>query len=521
MGLLNIPLEILDVILDLSLPLGIEGLALSCKALYERATPQIRRHNALKRMWRCTNNQRTRRTDDTLQILYDIYLEPLAAQYIEVLDLWDNRIGNDGHFLLPSQWPHEIPESRGIEPNAPSSINFREDPRAMENLKEFIAESFKIARCEVNMEEVWADIMTAEMHPEEDDYKESPWTVVSLLTLLPNVTTLRLPGWWDGPETEIINAFESLFRAANRSNGQPGSLRKLKTILPFMDIGYEQKTPLQSVQGFMMPSSMRELYLVSAVAVDDGYTGRPFVWSFPELTSSITRMELVACCMDADGISALVSHTPNLAILKYSHQTKYHGCQHDWNPGTFIEAVGNYCGHSITELALTIETLYGSIVNGASSFRSYPHLRKLEIDIEIFCGPPVESGQRLGEDSYLPDGDSPWTRIDIPCIGSMLPESIKEVQINISHDKPDREALNALLKNLREQRAERLHILERVIIRQYNTGTLQDVADRAGATLELQEESVYGPYRRSHFPEWKRKFFDRVKLLLEGIDSPE
>ncbi|CAI6302360.1 unnamed protein product [Periconia digitata] len=517
MGLLDIPVEILDEILDLSLPLGIEGLALSCKAIYQRAAPQIRQHNALRRTWRCTNNSRTRRTDDTLQILYDIFQEPLGADYIEVLDLCDERIPNDGHYLTDRQWGAvEEPQSRSIEPNSRSSINFREIPMAMGNLKTFIEKSFQATAKQVNMDDVWSDIMKTELHPDEDDYKESIWTVVSLLNMLPNITTLRLPSWWEGPQGAVGETLHSIAQAANITGGPPKSLSKLKTILPFAEIGYESKAALQSVYECLTLGTMRELYLVSAVAVDDQYTGQPFKWIHPELTSSITRIEFAASCIDADGLSQLVAHTPHLAIFKYSHQCKWHGCQYDWNAGTFVETLAHHCGNTIIEIALTLEGLHGHIINGTSSFRSFPKLEKLEVDIELFCGPPVESGQRQGQDAYIPPGDNPWAKADIPCIGSMLPDNMREVQINTDYETPDHDALRALLKNLREQRAERLHHLERVIVREYNGKSVQDLVDQAGATLETLGAGSMGPYLKENVPEWRRKFNDRMVRMLQG-----
>lgn len=515
MSLLDLPLEILDVIMDLSLPDGIEGFALSCRAIYERAAPQIRRHNALKHKWRITSNRKGRRIDDTLQIIYDISHEPLAAEYIEVLDLWDDREPNDGHYLTPV--PPGPERRRSINLTGLSLVDFRDTPGAFDTLKGFITRSFQFNECGINMEEVWEDMMKAEIHPELEGYAESTWTVISLLSLLSNVKTLRLPGWWEGPQESAGNALDLLVRAANMVGAKAKPLQKLDTILPYMESGYEEKTALQGVQACMLLGGMKELYLVSAVAVDDGYTGQPFAWRYPGLNSSITRMEFSSCCMDAECISALVEHTPNLAVFKYSHETKWHGCQHDWNPGTFVEALGRHCAHSLKELALTLDSLYGAVINGASSFRALHRLEKLEADLRIFCGPPVESGQRLGEDAHVPEGENVWTTDDIPCIGSMLPENIREVQINTDHERPDRDALIALTKNLAEQRGDRLHQLEKVVIREYGGNSMQDIADKAGATLELLSDEAFRPNEAVEVAEWKRMFNERTRKLLGGF----
>ncbi|KAF2635230.1 hypothetical protein P280DRAFT_198024 [Massarina eburnea CBS 473.64] len=496
MRLIDLPLEMLDNILDLSLPSGLEGLALSCKAMYERATPQIRRHNELRRKWRRTSNHQGQRIDDTLPILYEISREPIVAEYIEELDLWDDRDRYDDEGIIRAEATAE---------------KFRKGSADSAAVREMITKSLRSYDADVDARGFWKDTTKADLSTEDEGFAETPYTVIALLSLLPNIHTLRLPSWWVGTELEARAVLEAMVAAVSGDNRYGRPLSKLKTILPSMHAGYEEKMGLKAFMPLLTLKSLTEVYLVSAVAVDDGYTGMPFQWTAaPGIASSLTHIELVSCCMDADGISGLVAHTPALTVFKYSHETKYHGCQHDWNPGTFAEALAHYCGNTITEVALTIDELYGAIINGASSFRSFPKLEKLEVDIQVFCGPPVESGQRGGDDAFIPDGDTPWSEHDIPCIGSMLPVSIREVQINVDNPEPDEEALHALLKNLKQQRMERLHLLERVIIRQYGGSSALEMATDAGATLESFDRDLD---RRMDMPEWKRKFHDRVRRL--------
>ncbi|KAF1961038.1 hypothetical protein CC80DRAFT_489248 [Byssothecium circinans] len=510
MSLLDLPVEILDTILDLSLPSGLEGLVLSCRAIYERAGSQIRRHNELKRKWRHTTNHQSRRVDNTIQILYEISREPLAAKYIEELDLWDDRWRADGQAELEDDDNTEITEVEA------TPETFRRSQEAMRSIKTLVTNSLQQYDTDVDLADFWEHMMKEELHPENEDFLESSCTVIGLLSLLPNVRTLRLPGWWEGVQEEAGNALNQLVAAANRNGSHDKPLGKLTTILPSMHGGYEEKTSLQDLLPLLTLQSLTEVYLVSTVAVDDGYTGMPFSWpSGAGVASSLKRLELVSCCIDAEGLSGLIAYTPNLTIFKYSHETKHHGCQHDWNPGTFTETLGRHCGSTLIEVALTIDDLHGTIINGASSFLSFPRLEKVEVDVQIFCGPPVESGQRRGPDAFVPEGERPWSQHDIPCIGSMLPDSVREVQINVDHPEPDEEALRALLKNLKTQRAERLHRLERAIVRQYGGSSTMEMVTSAGATMEAFDKDVDAATkrRRMDMPEWKRIFHERVARL--------
>ncbi|KAJ4352014.1 uncharacterized protein N0V89_007360 [Didymosphaeria variabile] len=499
MGFLSLPPEIIDVILDLSLPGGIEGLSLVCKAIYGRAQSQVDRHNALKRQWGRTSNYRTGRLDDTLGLLNAIALNPLVAEYIEVLDLWDER---------------------GLDGEEAELLDFRGDEDAMERVKEFVTSLPFLKEANIDTEEWWNRMMQEETSRTDEDNTEVSCTTITLLGVLPNLKSIRLdPGWQNfSPDAEQyalpLSGLASIVSRASQAEGsRQRPLSKVETILPFMNTGYEEKAALQSIQPFLELESISELYLVSAVAVDDGYTGYPFVWNTPTLAHQLTRIELASCCIDAEGISELLRHTPSLTVFNYSHETKWHGCEHDWNAGAFVEAVARHCGNTITSLGITIDELYGDIVNGVSSLLSFHNLQYLEVDVHIFRGPPLESGQQQGHNAMVPEGDTPWNEDDIPCIGSMMPDNIVEAQINTDFPEPDEKALNSLLKNLRSQRKERLHKLERCIIRQYTAESARVFAERAGATLETFDFEVDDPRARTMMPSWKREFDERVSKL--------
>ncbi|KAH7119590.1 hypothetical protein B0J11DRAFT_64141 [Dendryphion nanum] len=498
MGLLDLPLEVLDEVIALSLPEGIEALAVTCKAVYQRAGSRIHQHNTLKREWRHARITRSPQSN-ALHLLHAIDRTPLVADYIESLTL------------------SEGTDTALIDANAGASIDFRTQEEAMERIKSKVIESGWAERAGVDSHEWWETLKNEDTLNAQDHDAEAPMcTVVALLAQLPNLTTLRLSPAWstfgryvetDQITQNMLAILGVMVEHANAGNEPSRPLAKLTTVLPFMPEGYEERAGLQALQPFMPLESLKQLYAVSCIAVDDGYTGIPFAWRSRGQICSLTRIELAYCCMDAEGISALISRTPYLEVFKYSHQTKWHGCLHDWNPGTFNAALAQHCGQTINELALTIDTLYGDIENGASSFLSFPNLQRLEVDVLIFCGPPVESGQRRGTNGTLPSGQKPWNHEDIPCIGSMLPDNIVEVHINTDYPDPDEHALFALLKNIKPQRAERLKKLDKVIIRQAGADTARKMVEKAEVTLVVfSEEDV----SRDMLPQWKRDFASRV-----------
>ncbi|KAF1849084.1 uncharacterized protein K460DRAFT_84966 [Cucurbitaria berberidis CBS 394.84] len=500
MGLLDLPYEILDLVIDLTLPSGLEGFVLSCKTVYRRSKSQIERHNALKKQWSYTTNANPTRRADTLSIIYKISQEPIIAQYIESLNLWDRRSLVDVRM-------------------SSDTYQFRDDEAAIKDIKSLLysAEYFTKA----DPEEWWQSIVNEDSTDDSED-ADKLYATIALLSLLPNLKTLQLPDrWHEVRNTEaaeaLVPSIESLVSTSNSVGIRSKPLASLETIFPFVEEGYDVRVGLQCLQPFMVLKSIRNLYAVSCVAVNDDWGGIPFEWPSLSPKSPLTRLELACCCMDATALATLLANTPALTTFRYSHQTKWDGLEYDWNAGEFMETLANYCGEQLLDLAITIDELHGDVVNGLSSFMRFPKLQKLEVDVQAFCGPPLESGQRLGRNASIPEGARAWEYIDIPCMGDMLPKSICELHVNTDYPHPSEQALKALFKNIKDRRFDKLLLLQTVVIRQYRSSTAKDTAENLGITLEPFDESAAQPKPRSMMPQWKREF-DR---LVGGIVMTE
>ena len=501
MGLLDLPPEIIDYILNFAGPSGIEGLVLSCKAVYERASTQIESHNSLRRRWRHTSNQGTARRGDTLSVLYEISREPIIAEYIQSLSLWDRR---DNEVLHSSQ---------------EATSNFRNDESLLLPIKALLrdADFFRNA----DLEKWWNEILEEDQTTDLESV-DKLYATVALLALLPNLKTLQLPDRWhevrgDEAAAALVPAVENLISISNdktrKRRWQP--LQSLDTIMPFTEEGYDVRIGLQCLQPFMALNSIRNLYAVSCVAVEDDWGGIPFHWRYAS-KSPLTRLEFASCCMDAQGLDALIAHTPAVTIFKYSHQTKWDGLQYDWNPGEFLATLANRLGHQIRDLAITVDELHGEIITGLSSFHAFSNLIRLEVDVIPFCGPPLESGQRLGRDSFIPRHASAWTHSDIPCLGDMLPRSVREVHLNTDFPLPSEQSLKSLIKNVVDRRKDQLRNLEVCVVRQYQSDTALDIANRHEVVLEVFDMNVENPRSRAMMPLWKREFDQKVGGIVEG-----
>lgn len=503
MRLLDLPPEIIDDIIDNSAPEGLEDFVLTCKAIYVRARTQIKRHNALKRRWRHTANANPVHFGDTLGIIYEISKEPRIAHYIEYLNLWDRR-GEDE-----------------VEWREAGDYDFREDSRALNNIKNYLSEVeyFK----SVDLDSWWSGLLV-EDESDPSDPTDKLLATITLLALLPNLKRLQLPDKWHEVREEeasehLVPTIHSVITFSNSSRWikKNAPLASLDTLFPFVEEGYDVRAGLQCIQGFMSLTSMRNIFAVSCVAVDEYWGGIPFRWpTHWTAPSLLTRLEFVSCCMDATGLAVLFKNTPQLKIFRYSHQTKWDGLEHDWNPGEVLETLANFCQETLTELAITIDELHGEIINGLSSFMRFRKLEVLEVDVQAFCGPPLESGQRLGRNPTIPDGAKAWEYVDIPCMGDMLPEQILELHVNTDFPEPSEQALKALFKNIRDRREDKLLSLKTPNIRQYGSSTAKEIANGHGCALEGFDEGVAIPRPRSMMPLWKRQFDQIVGGIVSG-----
>lgn len=534
MQLLDLPPEILDQIIDWCMPHGFESFVLSCKSVHARSKPLIPLHNDLKKKWTRAENDSPYR-GDTLRFLREIAKQPLVARYISTLLLWDRRLRLNRRKEEVIKEENEYPGSR-----------FRQDSEAMRGIKEVVlswgAKYFDLAG--ISGEEWWREVeqeMKIPENTEADSADDSPFATISLLLCLPNVKELQLsPRWgesrWyvegdrekrEGLRTPLLDA---LTRACHDPKFAEKSLGKLEVIFPFMSAWYEAKAGFGDAEWFILMPSVKEVFLTSCLAVDDGYTGIPFNWHIPDIASNAYRLELAFCCIDTDGISKIVSRMPQLSIFKYGHECKWHGCLFDWNAGTFLEAVAKQVGHNIVELGFACEEI-GAVENGVDDFKhAFPRLRKLDIDVRVLMAPPVSSGQMRGDCGFCPKGMKRWEEGELPCLATILPPTLEELHLNTDFpstgdiSNPHAKALITLLNGFKQEREKYLPNLNNVVVRQFNVATAKSIVEDQGCVFESwnpqndehhrkARSSYYNRQERRRMPLWIREFEDRIEMV--------
>ncbi|KAI0388694.1 hypothetical protein F5Y17DRAFT_185475 [Xylariaceae sp. FL0594] len=85
-SLIDTPVEMVDVIIQHTLPEGFESLALTCKRLHALCTPYIQRHNQLKCEWNFFRYGKSGYYS-AIELILRIAMEPIVIRYIKHADL--------------------------------------------------------------------------------------------------------------------------------------------------------------------------------------------------------------------------------------------------------------------------------------------------------------------------------------------------------------------------------------------------------------------------------------------------
>ncbi|KAL1845541.1 hypothetical protein Daus18300_014504 [Diaporthe australafricana] len=203
--LTTLPTELLEEIIPHSLPEGFEGLALTCRELYNLCTPWIERHNQRCKMFReftynkyPNNGLLSVHNPPAVNLIQDIAHDPVVARYIRHAD------------FTYDTWP---PKARPVQLfYFISLIGLLPDPDLGGPVAALLAESPYLRAAGLDWREYYALIQ----EDLESRSRYSQHAAAFLLTLLPNVTSLKLPCLWQPCEMadKLIHAI--IRRAVNR-----------------------------------------------------------------------------------------------------------------------------------------------------------------------------------------------------------------------------------------------------------------------------------------------------------------
>ena len=228
--LTSLPNEVLCPILEACMPLSFENLMLSCKTVFFTGIRYIPQHNRLKEAYHrfefCKLSEASSDelwgVDSSLDLLVKIQREPLVARYIKYADFF-----LDGSRARRNSQHRGYRTARRPHPAVSRALT--------ESLSRLLQESSLIA-CSNQDVDTWLMQM---LDTRATAYGMCTIAFVFLLTILPNLTSLRFPVWWpaslqylNGANWQILN--DAASAAANnnqpRTFGENVPLSQLKQI---------------------------------------------------------------------------------------------------------------------------------------------------------------------------------------------------------------------------------------------------------------------------------------------------
>jgi hypothetical protein len=415
-------------------PKDFESLALTCKELYTLCTPFIERHNYLRwHFQKFFHDEKAADPSLTIRTAFDLVIkiatEPIVAPYIRNANLKSDRI-----FF-----------TRG-----PPRLLIR-DANCGQILARLLADSPYLKEAGLEWKEYYAEI--------DGDIKArrySQLAAVFLLTLLPNIKTLKLPIPWKPCNTtdKLLKALVSKARHSHLTCNRP-SLARLTRFELDIPLGPHIRFDLDWASPFLALPHMRSFCGRSCVAMDDGHTRIASKDPYPSF-SALETVRFVSCSIDEVSIADFLRRTPRLKTLRYSHSTKGNDGTQDWDLCKFVTAIEGTAGSHLVELSVSIHDLRGSITPGKASMRGFRHLQKLEFPLELaLCNIAANESQVGSSTDHELDSCGSF-------IGDLVPTSVSQLSLISDGTGNHEKALKVMFRHLAAEKDSQLPKLKEI-----------------------------------------------------------
>lgn len=375
--LTSLPTELLDEIILHSLPEGFEGVALTCRKLYNLCTPSIERHNQLRKRFRDFTYLKYPNRDglpsmhnqQAINLIQDIARDPVVARYIRHAD------------FTYDTWP------RRARPRRAMPDQLLPDPDLDEPVVSLFAESPCLREAGLDWREYYALI-------QEDlvgSGRYSQHAAAFLLTLLPNITSLKLPCPWRPCETAdklihvILRGAVDRPSPSSSPSDRPPSLAQITKFEPYSGsgpLGYG--FDLAEAVPFLALPKLRWFRAHRCVARNDASiaiaasedAGRP-------AGAALEVAHFVESSLDDVAIAIFLRRTPNLKELAFSNCVIEGQASQNWDVCSFVAAIEREAGSYLESLKIETDDFGGPLAPGRLSMRGFQRLRRLHLPLEI------------------------------------------------------------------------------------------------------------------------------------------
>ncbi|CAH0056843.1 unnamed protein product [Clonostachys solani] len=467
--LVNLPRELQVMIMQRALPCDFESLILTCKQLHAVALPVLSRHNALRRKYRrfhFTDSYHHREKEDitetVTQLLLDIAADPFIAHHIVHGDFSD-RVCTDG--------------IRQSSENYRGAVLQRLE-KEQDNLKALVQGSLHLAMLGLDTG-VWFDNIVAD----RDQYDEQvDYPLAFLLSLLPNLESLTLPGEWrpasvftqpddwepvDDIQKGVQDLINLLVTRANDTENVMGDqpLRKLHSLHPTKNVDTQFGTNISSIAPFLALDSLREVHHDSGVCdlvehkpkkknngglsvaiLDFQARGR-----YQVLGRNLETAVFEDVVISGEACEPLFRDMHNLKVLDVEYNMKDE-IGYDWEPETFLSGLMSL-GKTLKSLSLTANNLgpdHGRIFypeGDLKGLQPFEVLTYLKLDTKLF----IHSRAVVDNfDAEPTDEDD----IETPSLIDIAPRNLRTFVLHVPATQEDYVVMECLFVDLGDRRNE-------------------------------------------------------------------
>lgn len=294
----------------------------------------------------------------------------------------------------------------------------------------------------------------------------SQHAAIFLLTLLPNLKTLKLPRLWKPTDKTkklldviVHESRQSYFPRGKSSLAQVTEFQSLASFNNIHGYRFELKN---AIPFLALPNVRSFLGLVCVARCE---TSMALVLKNPVLRCSDTleAVKFLACSIDEVAIADFLRYTPRLRILKYTHMIFQDDDCKEWDICKFLAAIEREAGSHLEELYLYSDQGPVAIAPGRVSMNGFKRLRKLDLPLEIVM---CNMNQAI---SGLGTPDEGFTNLGLnkfgPLIGDLIPGSVFQLTLVSIETDHNAKALEVLVHGFAAKKASQLPALKDIYLR--------------------------------------------------------
>ncbi|KAJ4294238.1 hypothetical protein N0V90_007928 [Kalmusia sp. IMI 367209] len=457
--ILDLPAELTEEIASYLLPCTVEAFAIACKAIF------------LKCPYR----------DDLFYFLRQITKDPLAAEYVQSISLWDRRE------------KHEVMEARA---RLSEELALWKSDEIVEQVLEYAIDQVGVFLEETNIFSVdeWKSELRIELlnlHGQDQQLHSRPvlFNSATIFMLFPSLRVLKLNQSWShtirsrrGPsgrlKRRLIRLLDKLsdnaqeftserMDVAMKDSAVPPLQSKISNARHATATAHVPYRPLAKLEyldpcfpnhnsGLMPSMAALDVFLrlprLHTACVTSARTTPTWIPTrFPLYavydpfhSIHLRRLEMTYTWGTIESIAAMLGRCHSLEVFKY------HSEGHQMEANDFVEAIANAVGRTLRELAIVghFNRIPGDLA--VTNLNEFILLEILEINVELFFL------VKTGENDQHAECENP--------LGHILCPSIRKLVLSCAPCEANFRGVKVLCNGLSEDRNKRLKSLESMVV---------------------------------------------------------